>query len=205
MCPPDQLRSTPCRESRRCAPLQGSARLAAAGDLNGGIHDGSDQGACGRRLGIRDASGQSVTSAIRSAGEEAAAIDRAARVRSRGSAHELQGGGERARLDPDGDQPSGPAARGDLPAAVVPPAAAADRVDDDRGEIVSLIRNGLDAFAAALSEVTEGPNRQPLRVTTTNAFASRWLVPRLPLWRAAQPQIELEIIGTDELIDLRGW
>jgi len=42
----------------------------------------------------------------------------------------------------------------------------------------------------------------PLRVTTTNAFASRWLVPRLPLWRAAQPEIDLDIIGTDELIDL---
>lgn len=67
-----------------------------------------------------------------------------------------------------------------------------------------VIRNGFDAFAAALSEAKQETHRQPLRVTTTNAFASRWLVPRLPLWRAAQPQIELEIIGTDELIDLRG-
>jgi len=39
-----------------------------------------------------------------------------------------------------------------------------------------------------------------LRVTTTNAFASRWLVPRLPLWRAAQPHIDLEIIGTDNVV-----
>ncbi|HKM70800.1 MAG TPA: LysR family transcriptional regulator [Stellaceae bacterium] len=52
-----------------------------------------------------------------------------------------------------------------------------------------VIRNGFDAFAAALSEAKEGSSRQPLRVTTTNAFASRWLVPCLPLWRAAQPQI----------------
>jgi len=65
-----------------------------------------------------------------------------------------------------------------------------------------IIRNGFDAFATALSEVKDDTTPQPLRVTTTNAFASRWLVPRLPLWRAAQPDIDLEIIGTDELIDL---
>ena len=43
----------------------------------------------------------------------------------------------------------------------------------------------------------------PLRVTTTNAFAGRWLVPRLPLWRAAHPEMALEVIGTDAVVDLR--
>src|SRR5262245_36570232 len=35
------------------------------------------------------------------------------------------------------------------------------------------IRDGLDAFAAALAIIKRDGDRQPLRVTTTNAFASR--------------------------------
>jgi len=41
----------------------------------------------------------------------------------------------------------------------------------------------------------------PLRVTTTNACAARWLVPRLPLWGEADPGIALEVIGTDVVMD----
>jgi LysR family transcriptional regulator, glycine cleavage system transcriptional activator len=40
-------------------------------------------------------------------------------------------------------------------------------------------------------------------VTCPNAFASRWLVPRLPKWREEQPTIPLEIIGTDAVLDMR--
>lgn len=69
-------------------------------------------------------------------------------------------------------------------------------------KLFPIIRNGFDAFATALWEAKGESIPQPLRVTTTNAFASRWLVPRLPLWRAAQPYIDLEIIGTDDVIDL---
>jgi LysR family glycine cleavage system transcriptional activator len=42
-----------------------------------------------------------------------------------------------------------------------------------------------------------------LRLTSPNAFASRWLVPRLPKWRELHPKIALEIIGTDAILDLR--
>lgn len=62
---------------------------------------------------------------------------------------------------------------------------------------------GFDAFAAAMEAVSVGGEQRPLRVTTPNAFASRWLVPRLPQWREAHPDIPLEVIGTDKLIDLR--
>jgi LysR family transcriptional regulator, glycine cleavage system transcriptional activator len=65
-----------------------------------------------------------------------------------------------------------------------------------------VIRDGLDAFAAAAARVRDGAAHQKLRVTTTNAFAGRWLVPRLPLWRQAYPEIALEVIGTDTVIDL---
>jgi LysR family glycine cleavage system transcriptional activator len=66
-----------------------------------------------------------------------------------------------------------------------------------------VLRNGLDAFAVAVASVSPGTEQRPLRVTTPNAFASRWLVPRLPQWREAHPEIPLEVIGTDAVLDLR--
>jgi len=70
--------------------------------------------------------------------------------------------------------------------------------------LLPVIREGLDSFAAALSAVRESPLERSLKVSTTNAFASRWLVPRLPSWRAVHPVISLEIIGTDRVLDLQG-
>lgn len=65
------------------------------------------------------------------------------------------------------------------------------------------LRNGFDALAGAIAAVAETDEQAPLRVTSPNAFASRWLVPRLPRWREAHPTIPLEIIGTDAVLDLR--
>jgi len=65
------------------------------------------------------------------------------------------------------------------------------------------VRDGLEAFAAAIASVKRDGRKQPLRVTTTNAFASRWLVPRLPLWRKQRGALPLEVIGTDAVLDLR--
>jgi LysR family transcriptional regulator, glycine cleavage system transcriptional activator len=65
------------------------------------------------------------------------------------------------------------------------------------------IRGGLEAFAVAIAVVKQDGNQQPLRVTTTNAFASRWLVPRLPMWRKLHPDVPLDVIGTDSVLDLQ--
>src|SRR5215831_11574161 len=66
-----------------------------------------------------------------------------------------------------------------------------------------VVRDGLEAFATALAAIRRHGDRQPLRVTTTNAFASRWLVPRLSRWRKLRPDAPLDVIGTDSVIDLR--
>jgi len=66
------------------------------------------------------------------------------------------------------------------------------------------LRNGFDALAAAMALLPEGNVQAPLRVTSPNAFASKWLVPRLPKWREANPEVPLDIIGTDAVLDLRG-
>jgi LysR family transcriptional regulator, glycine cleavage system transcriptional activator len=64
------------------------------------------------------------------------------------------------------------------------------------------IRDGFDRFAAAVAALKDDADPNVLRVTTTNAFAGRWLVPRLPLWCAVRPDLALEVIGTDAVLDL---
>ncbi|BCG87296.1 hypothetical protein MesoLj113c_34060 [Mesorhizobium sp. 113-3-9] len=66
-----------------------------------------------------------------------------------------------------------------------------------------ILRDGFDLLAGSLTAVAEPDAQAPLRVTSPNAFASRWLVPRLPKWREANPAVPLEIIGTDVVLDLR--
>lgn len=66
------------------------------------------------------------------------------------------------------------------------------------------VHDGLEAFATAITVVKRDGRKQPLRVTTTNAFASRWLVPRLALWRKQRSASILEVIGTDAVLDLHG-
>jgi LysR family transcriptional regulator, glycine cleavage system transcriptional activator len=70
--------------------------------------------------------------------------------------------------------------------------------------LLPVIREGLDSFADVLSAIRESPLERSLKVSTTNAFASRWLVPRLPLWRTVHPGVSLEIIGTDRVLNLQG-
>ena len=64
------------------------------------------------------------------------------------------------------------------------------------------IRDGFDGFAAALSSLPTESEAKPLRVTTTSAFASRWLVPRISVWREVHPDIPLSIIGVDRVVNL---
>ncbi|GMB79896.1 LysR substrate-binding domain-containing protein [Shinella zoogloeoides] len=68
--------------------------------------------------------------------------------------------------------------------------------------LLPVLRNGFDSFAAAFAALGDAAPPRVLRVTTPNAFASRWLVPRLPLWQEAQPEIALEIIGTDRPLSI---
>ncbi len=73
---------------------------------------------------------------------------------------------------------------------------------DAGARLFPVIRDGLEAFATALSTIRRKDDRQALRITTTNAFASRWLLPRLPRWRKLHRDAPLDIIGTDSVLDL---
>lgn len=70
-------------------------------------------------------------------------------------------------------------------------------------QLFPVIREGLESFGDVLSSIRTGSASGRLRVTATNAFAARWLVPRLPQWRAGHQQLRLDIIGTDAVLDLK--
>src|SRR3954451_12627654 len=71
-------------------------------------------------------------------------------------------------------------------------------------QLFPVIRDGLENFADALNFVRGGKATEArLRVTTTNAFAARWLVPRLPKGRKAHARIRLEILSSDEVLNLK--
>src|SRR4051812_34561533 len=69
-------------------------------------------------------------------------------------------------------------------------------------QLFPVVRDGFGFFAEAIDVVRAGGTATSLRVTTTNAFAARWLVPRLPLWRKAHPRLKLEIVSSDEVLKL---
>lgn len=61
----------------------------------------------------------------------------------------------------------------------------------------------LRALASAADAVA-GRMREPgLTLTTTVSFASLWVVPRLPLFRAQHPEVEVYVSANDRTVDLR--
>ena len=71
------------------------------------------------------------------------------------------------------------------------------------GELLfPVVRDGFVTFANVLEKVRASAVGGRLRITATNAFAARWLVPRLPKWRDAHPRLKLDILGTDAVLDL---
>jgi LysR family transcriptional regulator, glycine cleavage system transcriptional activator len=68
-------------------------------------------------------------------------------------------------------------------------------------KLYPVIRDGFSQFAGTLSGI-RGNTGERLRITATNAFAVRWLLPRLPQWRALHPRLRLDIVGTDTVLDL---
>lgn len=77
------------------------------------------------------------------------------------------------------------------------------RLSEAGERLFPLVRDGLDLLAASLEQIVDvGRTARRLRVSTTNAFAARCLVPMLPHWQQENPGVELEVIGTDAVVDL---
>ncbi|MCW5699132.1 MAG: LysR family transcriptional regulator [Rhodospirillales bacterium] len=75
----------------------------------------------------------------------------------------------------------------------------------EQGEILfKAVREILAKLTMAEARITESRERPrgPLRITTTIAFGSAWLAPRLKAFLDEYPLIELSLVLTDEELDL---
>lgn len=69
-------------------------------------------------------------------------------------------------------------------------------------KLFPLLRDGFDRFAEAFEEVGSQKGGQSITVSTTRAFAERWLMPRLAGFTTLFPDINVNIEGTEEVVDL---
>jgi LysR family glycine cleavage system transcriptional activator len=65
--------------------------------------------------------------------------------------------------------------------------------------LAPIVRTFLDNLQQALSELQSPGRIEPLKVSLTQSFAVKWLLPRLPGFAAASPSINVWISTTDEL------
>ncbi|HZX30437.1 MAG TPA: transcriptional regulator GcvA [Rhodocyclaceae bacterium] len=66
------------------------------------------------------------------------------------------------------------------------------------------IREGFECLAAAVETTRQIQDGTLLKVTAPPTFATRWLVPRLPRFMAAHPELELRLASSRDTVDRRG-
>lgn len=75
----------------------------------------------------------------------------------------------------------------------------------ERGRLLSFATsNAFGLVADALSDIQRKDVDESIAVSTTVAFAHFWLMPRLPSFTAAYPNVKLRIVTRDTLVDLNG-
>lgn len=74
---------------------------------------------------------------------------------------------------------------------------------DPGAAMLPKIREGFDCLAAAV-ETTRRVRGGALKVTAPPSFATRWLVPRLPRFLSAYPEVELRLASSPDTVDRRG-
>ncbi len=70
-------------------------------------------------------------------------------------------------------------------------------------KIYPLLRDGFDRLADAFSAFHEERSGEAITVSTTRAFAERWLMPRLSRFATAFPNVVVHVDATEEVVDLR--
>jgi LysR family transcriptional regulator, glycine cleavage system transcriptional activator len=66
-----------------------------------------------------------------------------------------------------------------------------------------VVSAALSSISAELRAVNQSVQRQPLRVTATNAFMAKVILPGLSDWNARFPGIAIDIVGTNAVLDIR--
>lgn len=65
-----------------------------------------------------------------------------------------------------------------------------------------VLRDGFNAFEAALAQLTGDGTRSEVRISATSAFTAQWLVPRVARFGARHPGIDLQLHALDAPVDV---
>jgi LysR family transcriptional regulator, glycine cleavage system transcriptional activator len=65
--------------------------------------------------------------------------------------------------------------------------------------LAAALQSGFDEIAGAVETLTDRDHARPLHITTTSAFATGWLMPRLADFRACHPGVDLTIDASSEV------
>jgi LysR family glycine cleavage system transcriptional activator len=73
---------------------------------------------------------------------------------------------------------------------------------DTGAHLFPAVRDALDALDTAVSAVRPPHNREQLTVSTTNAFATHWLLPRLNRFHELHPDLAINVHAGEAVVDL---
>ncbi len=68
--------------------------------------------------------------------------------------------------------------------------------------LAATLRPALASLDATVEELRQGAQRPRVRITTFASFASLWLMPRLPLFQAEHPEVDIAVETSDLISDL---
>jgi LysR family glycine cleavage system transcriptional activator len=69
--------------------------------------------------------------------------------------------------------------------------------------LLPVLSAGFDSFARAVDGLTRRGRRAVVTLSATPAFAAKWLVPRLAAFRKRRPDIDLTLLATLDLVDVK--
>lgn len=74
---------------------------------------------------------------------------------------------------------------------------------DEGEQLARALRLGFGAITAAVEELMQIDAARPLHISCTSTFATVWLMPRLPDFRAKHPEIDLMLDPNPQIVALR--
>lgn len=69
--------------------------------------------------------------------------------------------------------------------------------------LAQALGDGFNTIAGAVAELRDTMRTRALRMSCTPSFAENWLMPRIGGFWADHPEVELELVPTERLVDLR--
>ncbi len=68
--------------------------------------------------------------------------------------------------------------------------------------LAGVLRPALAELDATVEQLRQSSQRPRVRITTFASFASLWLMPRLPLFQAEYPEVDIAVEASDQIVDL---